>query len=92
MASPKDCSNGLENSISKKGTAPTNSDSQLPYEAKETEKDDEWQDNFSMVCLLSEPIYFLSIIDQDRWGEKALKPLDPITDIPLYLSQRVLLI
>jgi|GEM_PF-3554193 len=92
MASPKDSSNGLENAISKKGASPTNSASQLPYEEKETEKDDEWQDSFSMVCLLSEPIYFLPTIDQDGWCEKALKPIDLITDIPLYLSQRVLLI
>jgi hypothetical protein len=92
MASPKDCSNGREHSLSKKGTVPTNSDNQLPYEEKETEKDDEFQDNFSLVCLLSEPLYFLLINEEEEGCEKALKPVDSITAIPLYLSKRVLLI
>ena len=92
MASSKDCPNGQEHSISKKGTAPANADNQLPYEEKETEKDDELQDNFSMVCLISEPVFFLPISDQDKGCEKALKPIDAITDTPLYLSKRVLLI
>jgi len=92
MASPKECPNGQEHSISKKGSAPNNSDNQLPYEEKETEKDDELQDNFSMVCLISEPVFFLPISDQDKGCEKALKPIDAITDTPLYLSKRVLLI
>jgi hypothetical protein len=92
MASPKDCPDGLEHFISKKGTASTNSDNQLPYEEKETEKDNELQDNFSLVCLISEPVVLLPIRDQDNGCEKTLKPIDAITDIPLYLSKRVFLI
>jgi len=92
MASPKDCPNGQAHSISKKGTVPAKSDNQLPYEEKETENDDEFQDNFSLACLLAEPVLFLSISDQHKGCEKALKPIDVIPDIPLYLSKRVLLI
>lgn len=92
MASPKDCQNAREHSISKKGTAPANSDNQLPYEEKETEKDDELQDNFSLVCLIEEPLFLLTIRDQNKVCEKALEPVDAITDRTLYLSKRALLI
>ena len=92
MASPKDYLEGGRHSISKKGTVPTNSDNQLPYEERETEKDDEVQDTFSLVCLICEPLFIDSISDQDSRCIKAHKPADAITDVPLYLSQRVFLI
>jgi len=91
MASPKDFQEG-GHSISKKGTVPANSDNQLPYEERETEKDDELQDTFSLVCLICEPLFFISISDRDKCCDKAQRPIDAITDIPLYLSKRVLLI
>ena len=91
MASPKDYLEG-GHSISKKGTVPANSDNQLPYEERETEKDDELQDTFSLVCLICEPLFFISISDRDKCCDKAQRPIDTITDIPLYLSKRVLLI
>lgn len=91
MASSKDYLKG-EHSISKKGTTPASSDNQLPYEERETEKDDEVQDAFSLVCLISEPLFVDSTSDQGRRCIKAHKPADAITDIPLYLSQRVFLI
>ncbi|HEV8513916.1 MAG TPA: hypothetical protein VGQ59_11595 [Cyclobacteriaceae bacterium] len=91
MASPKDYMKG-EQSISKKGTTPTSSDNQGPYEERETEKDDEVQDTFSLVCLICEPLFVVSIGDQDNCCDKAHKPVDMVTDIPLYLSQRVFLI
>src|SRR5882762_10834829 len=65
MASPKDYLEG-GHSISKKGTVPANSDNQLPYEERETEKDDELQDTFSLVCLICEPLFFISISDRDK--------------------------
>ena len=92
MASPKDYPGRQAHLISKKGSNPANSDNQLPYEEKETEKDDEFQDNFSLVCLISEPIYFLPLSDQGECFEKAPSPIKAVTEIPLYLSQRVLLI
>jgi len=92
MASPKNCTDGNEHSISKKGTTPANSENQLPYEERETEKDDELQDNFSLVCLIAEPVFFIPIDDQDKCCDKALRSIDAIIDIPLYLSKRVLLI
>jgi len=92
MASPKNCPDGKEHSISKKGTTPASSDNQLPYEERETEKDDELQDNFSLVCLLAEPVFFIPLNDQEKCSDKALRPVDVIIDIPLYLSKRVLLI
>jgi len=92
MAAPKNCLDDQEQSISKKGTAPANSDNQLPYEEKETEKDDELQDNFSLACLIAEPIFFLPLRDQDNRHDMAQGPIDAINAIPLYLSKRVLLI
>ena len=92
MASPKDCPSGQEHSISKKGAAPTNSDNQLPCEERETEKDYELQDNFLLVGLIAETVFFLPISERDKGCEKALKPIDVITDTPLYLYKRVLLI
>jgi len=91
MASPKDYLEG-GHSISKKGSAPTNSDNQLPYEERETEKDDELQDSFSLVCVICEPQFVLPTNDQDKRVDKVLRPIDAITDIPLYLSKRMLLI
>ena len=92
MAAPKNCPDDREQSISKKGTTPAKSDNQLPYEEKETEKDDELQDNFSLCCLISEPIFFLPLRDQDNCHDMAQRPIDAISAIPLYLSKRVLLI
>ena len=91
MASPKDY---LENGhlISKKGSLPTNSDNQVPYEERETEKDDEVQDTLSLAYLICEPLFVASICDQDKNCIKVHKPVDVITDVPLYLSQRVFLI
>jgi len=91
MASSKDYLKG-EHSISKKGTVPTNSDNQLPYEERETEKDDELQDTFSLVCLICEPLFFTPINDQETCCDRAQRPIEAVTDIPLYLSKRVLLI
>jgi hypothetical protein len=78
--------------ISKKGAIPAGSDNQIPYEERETEKDDEVQDTFSLTCLICEPLCVLSIGDQDKFYVKVYKPVDTVTDIPLYLSQRVFLI
>jgi len=90
MASLKDFQEG--HFISKKGTVPTNADNQLPYEEQETEKDDEQQDTFSLICLICEPLIFTTIIDQQTSCNKTQRPVDAITDISLYLSKRVLLI
>jgi hypothetical protein len=92
MASQKNYTSGQEYSISKKGTASANSDNQLPYEERETEKDDELQDNFSLICLIYEPVFFSPIGDQDECCDNGQEPVDAITDIPLYLSIRALLI
>jgi len=92
MASPNDCANEQERSISKKGTASTNSENQLPYEEKETEKDDEPQNCFTLTCFIPEPIFLLPLSDQIKCGEKAQRPIYLVADLPLYLSKRVLLI
>jgi hypothetical protein len=92
MASSKNYTSGQEYSISKKGTMSANSDNQLPYEERETERDDEPQDNFSVVCLIYEPVFFSLIGDLDKGCDKGQEPVEAITDIPLYLSIRVLLI
>ena len=79
-------------SISKKGALPPSSERQLPYEEKETEKDDELQDHTSMVCLVSEPLCFTPVIHPDKRCEKMDKAAPVISDIPLYLTKRVFLI
>ena len=92
MASPKNGVDTLEYLFSKKGNAPANSDNQLPYEERETEKDDELQDNFSPVCLILEPVLLIPTRDPDACCDKIQQPIDAITDLPLYLSKRALLI
>jgi hypothetical protein len=91
MVTRKDYVDG-ELSIFRKGVIPASSDNQIPYEEREAERDDEVQDTFSLVCLICEPIFVFSVRDQDTHCDKAHKPVDTVTDIPLYLSQRVFLI
>lgn len=91
MGSPNDGKDYQEYSISRKGAIPSNPDNQLPYEERETE-DDELQDNFSLVCFISEPVFFTLINDKGNCRNKTQNAVNAITDIPLYLSKRVLLI
>jgi len=92
LASPKDCPDGLGYFISMKAALPTNSDNQLPYEERETEKDDELQDNFPVACIFSEAIFFTQLFCIEKSGYKTYHSIDSISEVPLYLSKRVLLI
>jgi hypothetical protein len=83
---------GYEYSFSEKGAMPTSSDTQLPYEERETEKDDELQDSFSLVCLIAEPVLFIPINYQNKTCDESKRLFYTIIDIPLYLSKRALLI
>ncbi len=60
----------------------------MPYEETETEKDDELQDNFSLVCLISEPVFFSPASDQRNGFERVQKPVEAISNLPLYLSHQ----
>ncbi|HLZ17649.1 MAG TPA: hypothetical protein VKQ08_11440 [Cyclobacteriaceae bacterium] len=92
LASPRNYPGDESCTVSEKGTPPAGSESQLPYEERETEKDDELQDNFSCVCLISEPLCLAPVKLPHRRCEKIQTPDRVIGDIPLYLSQRVFLI
>jgi hypothetical protein len=92
LASAKNYPNGSEYSISKKGALPANSENQLPYEERETEKDDELQDSFSLFYIISELIFVTPETSQNTCVGKPHNTMDAISSTPLYLAKRVLLI
>jgi hypothetical protein len=92
LASSKTCSDHRDCMFSKTASLPVNAQSQLPYEEKETETDDEGQDNCAFTYLVSEPLFFSLAHDTCKCCDLAHSPIDAVKDIPLYLSGRVFLI
>jgi hypothetical protein len=92
FASPKNDQDNTDFSISKNCSLPTNSDNQLPYEERETEKDDEVQHDFYLVSVTSDPVFIVLIEEQATCCKKAQVAINEVTDVPLYLSKKALLI
>ena len=92
FAAPKNCPDSQGYSISKNGQLPASSDNQLPYEEKETEKDDELQDNFSLAFVLNDTLFLSPVKDNNKCVQRTIQTVVVSNDIPLYLSKRVLLI
>jgi hypothetical protein len=91
-ASPKNYQDHKDLSISKNGSLPANSDNQLPYEERETEKDDELQHDFYFVSLASEPVFIVLIEEQANCCNKAQVSIHEVINVPLYLTKKALLI
>lgn len=78
--------------VSEDQSIPTGSDNQFPYEERETEEDDEFQDQTLLVGLLPDPFFFAPLHDQSKQCDHILVPVHLVNNLPLYLSKRVLLI
>jgi hypothetical protein len=76
--------------IAKDNKAPTQSDNQLPFEERET--DDELQGGISFVALPSEQELIIPIRHQSNGVFKASCTIGIITDLPLYLAKRTIII
>lgn len=78
--------------VSKDTGLPSPSENQFLYEEKETEKDDELQDNYSLFCFPIAPLLQVIAADE-KHGSCAVSRADgSFIKVPFYLSQRALLI
>ena len=92
LAEVKNCHQNQNCSISKHSSLPVSSDTQFPFEEKEEEASDEFQDGFSLICIPAEPIAFISFGNQPHIVHQTSRPVDLLQRVPIYLAQRAIII
>jgi hypothetical protein len=88
----KEYSQAQQVAFSKSGKLPLSPDTQFPFEERDEESGDEFQDSFSMVCVPSEIVSFVFLSDQFDLRHPASDPGQISTSVPIYLAKRALLI
>lgn len=85
-------SQALREAISKNETLPVNPDTQFPFEEKEEEGGDEFQDSFSLVCVPVEILSVISIQDQFGFISQTSGVDNACAHVPIYLAKRAIII
>jgi len=78
--------------FTKKGKSSSKTDSQLPFEEKEIERDDEVQNDTIFICAFSEPILFTAINPDVSFSGFVLHFSGNISATPIYLTNHSILI
>lgn len=81
--------------LAKKAKAHSKSDTQLPYEEKEIEEEkgnDRSDNHFFFICLIDALMLASVTESQDHSIHNLSHSCEPVASIPLYLSQRSLII
>jgi hypothetical protein len=92
LAATEDYPPSQSSFISKNGRQPVNPDSQFPFEEKDEEPGDEFQNSFSMVCMPADIVSFIFISDQFCFVHHALSADSTTPRVPIYLAKRALII
>src|SRR5882762_8041917 len=75
-------------SIAKSEKLPVNPDAQSPFEEKEEEAGDEFQDSFSLLCIPAEALSFAANNNQYRVIHRSTHSVNEVSHIPIYLAKR----
>ena len=92
LAVSKESQQIQSDAISKSGKLPVTPETQFPFEEKDEEAGDELQNSFSLVCVPAEILSFISTKDQLYLIHQASDSDRIIGRVPIYLSQRALII
>lgn len=92
LAEVKSCQQNQNCSISKHGSLPVNSETQFPFEEKEEEASDEFQDGFSIIYIPAEPVAFIPFGKQLCVVHQPSCSDDLLQHVPIYLAQRAIII
>jgi hypothetical protein len=92
FATPVVYAQALCETISKSENLPVSPDTQFPFEEKEEEGGDEFQDSFSWVCVSAEILSFVST-QAILYSIHQTSSLDHIGEhVPIYLAKRAIII